>query len=56
MTMTDIKKPLFQQIQEIEAEYGINVAELRRRGAAARQKAKEQSLALLANDKASGLN
>ena len=39
--MTDIKKSMLEQIKEIEEQYGIDVAELRRRGAEARRKAAE---------------
>lgn len=39
--MTDIRTPLYKQLAELEEKEGINVAELRRRGAEARRKAAE---------------
>jgi hypothetical protein len=40
--MTDFRKSMQQQLAELEEKEGINVAELRRRGAEARRKAAEE--------------
>jgi len=40
--MTDVRKPMREQIREIEEQYGIDMAELRRRGAEARRKASDE--------------